>query len=141
MSGTKAEGANGSEGGTSSWEAVSEIVQLGKDRHQDDGGEPVRETRGVGLAQKRLDPQATRQLALPFSLQIPGLHTFPRGFVETPTPRLLPQHRNLEFSQGNYLQPLLPTSSYSSSEKFESQENFLLAMSLRHQYSFRFCSL
>lgn len=138
MAGTKAEGANGSGGSTSSWEAVSEIVQLGEDRHQDDVGGPVRETRGVGLAQKRLDPQATRTS---FSLQIPGLHTFPRRFVETPTPCLLPQHRNLEFSQGNYLQPLLPTSSYSSSEKFESQGNFLLAMSLRHQYSFRFCSL
>lgn len=138
MAGTKAQGANGSGGDTSSWEAVSEIVQLGEDRHQDDGGGPVRETTGMGLAQKRLDPQATRT-----SLLSPNsrLHTLPRGFVETPTPRLLPQHRNLEFSQGNYLQPLLPTSSYSSSEKFESQGNFLLAISLRHQYSFRFCSL
>lgn len=71
MAGTKAEGANGSGGGangsgggTSSWEAVSETVQLGEDRHQDDGGGPVRETRGVGLAQKRLDPQATRTSSL-----------------------------------------------------------------------------
>lgn len=86
MAGTKAQGANGSGGGTSSWEAVSEIVQLGEDRHQDDGGGPVRKTTGVGLAQKRLDPQATRTSLLSPNSRAPHIPKGIRGNAHATSP-------------------------------------------------------
>lgn len=57
MAGTKAQGANGSGGDTSSWEAVSEIVQLGEDRHQDDGGG----LHGCGKERRRRRPRLNRR--------------------------------------------------------------------------------
>lgn len=101
MAEAQAQGSDGNGGCTNNWGAAWKIVQLGEDRHQGDGGGPVRKIRWRGgVESKLLDPQATHTFLLS---QIPALHTFPRQFFETPRPHLLPQHKNLAFSQGNYL--------------------------------------